>query len=133
MTRRSTLGAAALALTCLLATAALAQAEPDPLGSGATKLILDRGFLAILKHNGIELSATAPARFKGGSVSFPVSGGKFDPTTARGTVEHEGALLFKSGNRKLPLKALQLKTTQRHAPLSAKVGGSQLKLAIAKS
>ena len=35
--------------------------------------------------------------------------------------------------RSIPIKAVQLKTTQRNAPFSAKVGGSQLKLASAKS
>jgi hypothetical protein len=121
-----------LALGCLL-FAPVARADYDPLGSGTTKLSLDKSFLALLKENGVKLSAAAPAKLKGGAVTFPVSGGKFDPTAAKGTVEHEGALVFKVGNRAIPLKALQLKTTQKHSPLSAKVGGSQLKLAEAKS
>jgi hypothetical protein len=87
----------------------------------------------LLKQNGVKLSAVAPAKLRAGAVSFPVSGGKFDPTAAKGTLEHEGALVFKAGGRSIPLKALQLKTTQKHSPLSAKVGGSQLKLATAKS
>jgi hypothetical protein len=125
--------AAALALICLLTLAPLAQADYDPLGSGATKLTLDKGFLALLRQNGVKLSATAPAKLKGTTATFPVSGGKFDPTNAKGTVEHEGALVFEKGNRSLPLSALQLKTTQRHSPFSVKAGGGQLKLAAAKS
>lgn len=121
----------ALALVCLAASAPLAQADYDPLGSGATRLTLDRGFLGLLKQNGVKLSAVAPARLKGAVVTFPVSGGKFDPTNGRGTVEHEGALLLRAGDRKLPLKALQLKTTQRRSPFSVKAGGGQLKLASA--
>jgi hypothetical protein len=121
-----------LALGCLL-LAPIARADYDPLGSGSTKLTLDKSFLALLKQNGVKLSAAAPAKLKGGAVTFPVSGGKFDPTAAKGTLEHEGALVFKAGSRSVPLKALQLKTTQKHSPLSAKVGGSQLKLATAKS
>jgi Htaa len=121
-----------LALGCLF-FAPLARADYDPLGSGTTKLTLDKSFLALLAKNGVKLSATAPAKLKGGAVTFPVSGGKFDPTAAKGTVEHEGALVFKAGNKSVPIKALQLKTTQKHSPLSAKVGGSQLKLAGAKS
>ena len=99
----------------------------------ATKLTLEQSFLALLKQNKVKLSAVAPAKLKGGTVSFPVSGGKFDPTAAKGTVEHEGALVFKAGGGSIPIKALQLKTTSRRTPLSAKVGGSQLKLAEAKS
>ncbi len=129
--------AASLACICALAglllVAPLAQAAYDPLGSGSTKLTLDKSFLALLKANGVKLSAAAPAKFGGNAVSFPVTAGKFDPTSAKGTLEHEGALVFKAGKRSIPIKALQLKTTQKRSPLSAKVGGSQLKLAQAKS
>jgi hypothetical protein len=123
---------AALTMTVLAVAAPLARADYDPLGSGTTRLTLDRGFLSLLKQNGVKLSAAAPAKLEGGTASFPVSGGKFDPTNAKGTVEHEGALVFKAGNRTIPIKALQLKTIQQHSPLSAKVGGNQLKLATAK-
>jgi hypothetical protein len=62
-------------------------------------------------------------------VTFPVSGGKFDPTVAKGVVAHEGSLVFEAGPRSVPLRSLALKSTQRHSPFSAKVGGSQLKIA----
>ncbi len=126
------MGALAL-MSALLLFAPLAQAAYDPLASGATKLKLERSFRQLLAHNGVKLSAVAPAKLAGDTVTFPISGGKFDPTDARGTVEHEGALRLSSPSGTIPLKALQLKTTQRRAPLSAKVGGSQLKLAAAKS
>ncbi|HET7454280.1 MAG TPA: hypothetical protein VFJ76_02055 [Solirubrobacterales bacterium] len=58
-------------------------------------------------------------------------GGKLDPTTERGEVEHGGALVFRAGSNSIPLKDLQLKTTRKRSPLAAKVGGSQLKLATA--
>lgn len=124
---------AILALVGLLVLAPVARADYDPLSSGATKLTLDKRFLALLKQNGVKLSAVAPARLGSGSVSFPVVNGKFDPTSAQGTVEHGGALAFKAKGGGISLKALQLKTTQRHSPLSSKVGGSQLKLARAGS
>ncbi len=122
-----------IALGCLAAQGTSAQADYDPLGSGTTKLTLDQSFLALLKQSKVKLSALAPAKLKAGTVIFPVTGGKFDPLAAAGTVEHEGALVFKAATgASIPLKALQLKTTQRHAPFSAKVGGSQLKLAQAQ-
>lgn len=127
--RRLTAIAAAVGL---LAFSSVAQADYDPLASGATKVTLDRGFLALLKQNKVKLSATAPARLAGGVLTLPVSGGKFDPTSAKGTVEHEGALIFSKGSRSLPLKSLQLKTTSAHTPFSIKAGGGQLKLAAAK-
>jgi hypothetical protein len=110
----------------------LARAGYDPLASGTTKLTLDKGFLALLKQNGVTVSAVAPAMLKGTTVTFPVIGGKFEPVEAMGTVEHEGALLFRAGNRKVPLKSLKLRTTQKSSPFSAKVGGSQLKIATVK-
>jgi hypothetical protein len=129
-TRLSLLACLCLALG--LGMASSAGADYDPLASGQTRLVLDRGFLALLGQNGVKLSATAPAKLRGSTVSFPVSGGKFDPTAARGTVEHEGTLILRAGPRNVPIRALQLKTTSKHAPFSAKVGGSQLKLATAK-
>jgi hypothetical protein len=126
-------GTLALLLLALLLLAPAAQATYEPLGSGATKLALDKGFLALLKQNKVKLSAVAPAKLKAGVASFPVTAGKFDPTDAKGTVEHEGALLFKAPKGSLPLKALQLKTTQKRSPFSVKAGGGQLKLATAQS
>lgn len=122
----------AIAALLLLAPAG-AQADYDPLDSGTTKLSLDKGFLALMARNGVKLSADPPARISGGIVSFPVSGGKFDPRAARGTVEHEGALRFTHEGRSLPIRALRVKTTQRRSPISAKAGGGQLKLGAARS
>src|SRR6202012_1604272 len=56
----------------------------------------------------------------------------FDPVAAKGTVEGEGSLVLSAGARKVPLKDLRLRTTQKHSPFTAKVGGSQLKIATAK-
>ncbi|MGN6201003.1 MAG: hypothetical protein ACTHNY_01170 [Solirubrobacterales bacterium] len=94
-------------------------------------MALDKGFVSLLKSKGVRLSAEAPATLSGRVVRFPVSGGKVDPTTGQGTVEHEGALVLRAGSRRIPIRFLQLKTTRRHAPFAAKVGGGQLKLASA--
>jgi hypothetical protein len=122
-----------LALASLLLLAPSAQAAHDPVGAGTTRLVLDPGFLALMKKNDVKLRAVAPAKLKKGAVAFPVSGGKLDPVSGFGTVEHDGALRLQAGNRSIPIRDLQLKTTQRHSPFSAKVGGSQLKLASAGS
>jgi hypothetical protein len=45
-----------------------------------------------------------------------------------GTIKHGGALKLTRGGRSLLLKGLILKTTARRSPLSAKVGGGQVKL-----
>jgi hypothetical protein len=126
--RKATL-AAAIAALALMAIAPTAHATYNPISSGTTKLTLAKPFLSLLKQNGIKLSGSGGATLKGGTAAFPVSGGKFDPTTSNGFIEHAGALFFRAGTRKVPLTSLQLKTTQKHAPFSAKVGGGQLKMA----
>lgn len=120
------------ALCCAaLASASEARAAYEEVGSGATRISLDKGFVALLKGNDVRLAAQSPATLTGRVLRFPVSGGKVDPTTGEGTVEHEGALVLRAGARRIPIRFLQLKTTRRHAPFAAKLGGGQLKLASA--
>jgi hypothetical protein len=123
---------AALILAALSAAAG-ARADYDPVGGGVTRLKLDPGFLRAMKNEKVEVRAVAPARLKGAVVSFPAVSGEFDPVGARGTVEHEGALLLVAGPKRIPIKTLKLRTSQGHAPFLAKVGGSQLKIGTTKS
>jgi hypothetical protein len=121
-------GAAVTAAVVLLAALALAPMAPaayDPLGTGTTRLVFDKSFLALLKRDSVSLSAKAPARLKAGALTLPISGGQIDPTVGKGEIEQEGALVF-SGRRKVPLKSMVVET--KHSPLIAKVGGSQLKV-----
>jgi hypothetical protein len=113
----------------LLAIAPTAGATYDPIAGGQTKLTLAKPFLALLKENGVVLSASGGAAVKAGVATFPLTAGKLDPVSVRGLLEHEGTLTFARGRHKLPMKALQLKTTQASSPLSAKFGGGKLKLA----
>jgi len=105
----------------------------DEVGAGATKLVLDKGFLSLMKRNGVKVAVRAPTTLKNGVVSFPAVRGKFDPTSGNATVESEGTLLLKAERGLVSFKALQVKTTRRGAPLAAKVGGGQLKLGSTKS
>jgi hypothetical protein len=112
-----------------LATVPTAQATYDPLGSGQTKLNLDKRFVSFLKADGIALRASAGARGKGKSFVLPVINGNMDPTFGQGEIDTEGALVFQSDRKKVPFRNLVVKT--KHTPLIAKVGGSQLKVATA--
>ena len=124
------LGLAAALIALLVAFTAGASAAYDPIGGGTTKLTFEKGFFSTLRKEGIKLSAKAPAKLKAGVLILPVVGGKEDPTTGKGEVEHEGSLVFAKGNRKLPLREIELKA--KKTPLFAKVGGSQLKVASTK-
>ncbi|HEX5713852.1 MAG TPA: hypothetical protein VFX85_11105 [Solirubrobacterales bacterium] len=119
----------ALLAGCLLAFAPAAGASYDPLASGTATLTLDRSFAAYLKANGIQLSATAPARRQGAKLTLPVSGGEWDPTTGKGSAETEGAIVF-TGRKRVPLRELVVKA--KPTPLLARVGGGQLKVASSK-
>jgi hypothetical protein len=112
-----------------LITAASASAAYDPVAGGSTTLVLSPRFREVLHENGVRLEARGGARVRGAELGFPVSGGRLDPSVAKGVVEHEGAVVFRAGRRRLPMKALQLKTTQLKSPLSAKFGGGKLRLA----
>ena len=123
--------AAALTLFVSFLLVPMAQATYDPIGSGTTKLTLDKGFVSQMRKQGVKVTATAPAKLKTGAIVLPVSGGTIDPTLSKGEIEAEGAVVFQSGNRKVPLRSIEVKT--KKTPLYAKVGGSQLKVAQAKS
>ncbi len=121
--------ATAVTFLVFLTLAASAEARYDPIASGSTKLIFARSFEALMKENGVKVRATGGARIRAGVATFPISGGKLEPVSVVGSVEHEGALVFQAGGHSLPLKSLTLKTTRRSSPLGAKFGGGQLKLA----
>ncbi|HET9199194.1 MAG TPA: hypothetical protein VFN92_13190 [Solirubrobacterales bacterium] len=123
---------AAVLVLSVLACAPSAHATYDPLASGVTVLKLDKGFLKLLKAHGVRLSAREGASVKGGALRFPVSNGRFDPTTKKGTVEHGGTVLLQGTGPPVALKRLQLKTTRPSSPLVVKLGGGQLKLGPAQ-
>lgn len=104
-----------------------AQATYDPIGSGSTKLTLDASFLSFLKQNGIALSAKAGAKHKGKAVSLPVIAGNVDPTLGKGEIDNEGTVTFTARGKSVPLRKVTVKA--KRDVLTAKVGGSQLKVA----
>lgn len=122
--------AAAASLALLAgATPAPAQGAYDPLASGTTTLTLNKGFASYLQANGLILSASAPAKRRGRKLTLPVSGGRMDPASGKGTIEQSGALVFAGRRRKVPLRAIVVKA--QRTPLYSKVGGGQLKVASA--
>jgi len=123
---------ACLAVLWALMVPPAAEATYDPLGSGVTVLELDQGFRALLRDHGVEVTTREGVAFKGGALRFPVSGGKFDPTKKKGTVESGGVVLFERAGHSLSLKKVQLKTSRPSSPIVAKLGGGQLKLGPAR-
>lgn len=126
------LGAAPLiALLALLCVAPGAGAAYDPIGSGSVRLRLDDDFVGQLTKAGVTLTAAGPARRQGETMVLPASGGAFDPTLGKGTVETEGALVFGGPGKKIRIRKISIKADR--SPLVARVGGGQLKVVTAGS
>jgi hypothetical protein len=108
-----------------------AHASYNPVAGGVTRIAIDGGFLKLLKANHVKLEAKGGARMQGAVITLPVSGGEFDPLASKGTIETEGTLVFRSPRRSVLVRFVTLKA--KRTPLLAKVGGSQLKFAMAKT
>ncbi len=123
--RRTAMTLSALALLTLAATPA--GATYDPIGSGATKLTLEKSFLSFLEKNGISLSAKAGAKRKGKAISLPIVSGNVDPTLGKGEIDNGGTIAFGGAKGTVPLRKVTVNA--KKDVLTAKVGGSQLKVA----
>jgi hypothetical protein len=129
MARGTKVSAAILtaALFALLAVAPLANAAPDPVGSGSATVTLNKGFTKYLKTFGIKVLKVSPATLKGQKLTLPVTGGEVDPLTGGGTVNLGGGLKFKAGKKKAAVKAIVINTTSKS--VTAKVAGKKMKFA----
>lgn len=113
--------AVATAAAATFAVAAPANAaDTVALDGGTTALKFDGKTVKALRNAGITVAVTKPARAKGATATFPISGGDIDPATAKGTIAHKGGLTFRMGRTKLTLTALTLNTGKR--TLTAKAG-----------
>lgn len=121
--------AAFLVLSVLCAPAA--RAKNDPLGSGQTKLSLEKSFLSLLAKNGLKLRAKQGAKRQGKTILLPIVGGTMDLAAGQGEIDSLGTLVFEGAKGKVPFRDITVKT--KRTPLIAKVGGSQLKVAQAKT
>ncbi|HET7121315.1 MAG TPA: hypothetical protein VFI17_08720 [Solirubrobacterales bacterium] len=117
----------AAVLFALLAFAPLAQAAPDPVGSGSATVTLNKGFTKYLKTFGIKVQKVSPAKLKGQKLTLPGTGGEVDPTTGAGTVTLGGGIKFKAGKKSATVKGLVLDTKKK--ALTAKVAGKKMKFA----
>jgi hypothetical protein len=124
---RLSVGMLAAALLALLTFAPLAQAAPDPVGSGSATVTLNKGFTKYLKTFGIKVQKVSPAKLKGLKLTLTVTGGEVDPTTGAGTVKLGGGVKFKAGKKSATVKALVLNTAKK--ALTAKVAGKKMKFA----
>jgi hypothetical protein len=121
--------ACALATLVALLAPGGATAAYDPVGSGSTTLALAKPFAKLLAEHHVKILVKGGAAKRGQSIVLPASAGEIDPVLGAGTVETKGSIVFAAGRRQVPLRNVTFKA--KRAPLYAKVGGGQLKIATA--
>jgi hypothetical protein len=122
-TRIAVLVAMVAALMAAVAPVATAKVG---LAGGTTTLKLDRGTAGALADAGVAVRPLAPAKARGGAVAFPVVGGRIDPATAAGRIDHRGGLVFKKGRQRVALRSFRVHVGTRRAILTAAAGDSRL-------
>ncbi len=115
-------------LTALVALAVLpAAAEAhNPIAGGNTSLKLDGGTAKVLAANGVSVKPLNPAKVKGGSIDFPVTGGEISSSGAKGSIKHSGGLKFEAGGQSLSAKSFVIELGKNK--LTAKVGAARVPL-----
>ncbi|HET9506828.1 MAG TPA: hypothetical protein VFO81_02695 [Gaiellaceae bacterium] len=112
------------AIALLLALAPAASAARVDLAGGDTNVRVDRGTLRAVTGAGIALAPTGAAEATGRRVRFPITGGRIDPASGAGRVDHRGGLRFSRGGRSVKLTRFRIQG--RH--LSALAGGDRVRI-----
>ena len=115
------------ALVACLAVAAPAGAATVKLAGGYTTLKLYPATAAALKSLGVNVSLVRPATVSHGGIRFPITGGRIDPATAAGEIDHSGGLELSAGGTHVGLTSFNVKVGARSS-LTALVGGQRVQI-----
>lgn len=118
----------AVALFALLAFAPFASAASDPVGSGATKMYLKKGFETKLSNLNVTIQKWGSGKFNGKRIEVAVEGGSVDPLTGEGKVNNKSSagFKFKYGKRTVPISEIEVNTRKNW--VRAKVANAMMKL-----
>lgn len=114
----------ALAGAAALAGAPAASADVS-LSGGSTTLKLSKPTAKALKSLGVKVAPTGRARVTPAGVRFPITGGRIDPATAAGRIDHRGGLRLSARGTRVVLKDYRVSVGKK-ITLSAKVGGARV-------
>lgn len=127
ITSRRAAALGALAAVGLAAAApAAAQAQTVALDSGATTLRLDASAARALSGLGVSVAPIAPARAGSAGIAFPITGGRIDPASGAGRVDHSGGLRLRGGGTTVRLTSPRITITRSIQTLSTVVGGGRV-------
>ena len=126
--RARSIGLGAVIVAGLLAGAPAASAKVE-LAGGSTTLRLDAGTAGALAGAGVSVKPVRPAKARGRNVTFPITGGKIDPATAAGRINHSGGLRFRAGGKAVALRGLRVHVGAKRAILTGRAGKARLPVA----
>ena len=126
--RLGALTVAVAAGAAIAPSAIAAQGDSVPVAGGSTNLHLNAATAGVLSDAGLSVAPVGPAKAAGLRVSFPITGGRIDPSTAVGRVSHSGGLAFSSHGTTVRLTNFLVRTTGSPV-LTAAVGKARIPLA----
>ncbi len=119
----------AAALVASLALAPAASTAGTPLAGESTSVTLKEGVVKFLTNAGVSVAPISPARAKGRTISFPVTGGNLDLGTGEVLARHSGGLRVSAGGVKIPLRSFAFGgKVGKRIILTGKAGGARLPL-----
>ena len=125
MSRRTMALVAMLAALGLVA-APTAGAAKAKLGGGTTTLKLKPAIADALTGAGVSVAPVKPAKAGKGGIAFPITGGKVDPASGAGRIDHSGGLTFAAGGKKVKLTSFRVHVGAKGALLTAKAGKARI-------
>lgn len=95
--------------------ATVAAGEEFTITGGRTTIALDGITLGVLTGAGVKVAAVDPATGTDTAIKLPVLGGKITTGTLAGTIEHDGAISFVAGKRRVTYADLRIDTVAQQA------------------
>jgi hypothetical protein len=112
-------------LVALLTLAGALLAIPSAASAADTTLTLNGPAAKSLRSKGVKIYEQLPAHGAGSKIRFPVADGTI---ATKATIDHQGALRFKRGKKRLTLKSLRVVVGPGTQSLSAKNGSRRVTL-----
>lgn len=88
----------------------VAAGETFTVTGGRTTITLDAITTGVLTGAGVEVAAGDRAARSGSAITLPVLGGEISSGTLAGSIEHEGAISFVAGKRRVTYSDLRIDT-----------------------
>ena len=125
---KTTLVALATGL-CTVAIAAPAQAKSEKVVGGHATVTASMRIAAFLQSRGITVTPIGPAKVGNGSLAMPMVGGTVTVPTMGGTMNAQGGVQYKNGNKVVRVHSYVLTHKNGKGILTASVNGHRIVIA----